>query len=726
MAFENNVQTTLHANLAIGATTMEVAKSAAPNNDVPESGKLTLTGTDKVEIISYAGRTDATTHWTLTGVTKNAESNFGDQAWSAGDTVYQALTAGDVQELRDNAGTGTVSYALFEYTVASNGQVDFTGVDINGNTLEYTPDSLTVIRQGFTLPSSDYTATDGTTVSISAGTLQAGESVIIQAFGVAGGGTTVYDTLVELPLADNDQGAMAYVAEDNRLYLWRGTRWWRVELKDDAPTVTPPPPSIDLPVDGTPYVLTITSLDPEGEPLTWSYEVTSGSLGETTITNVGDDFTITPSTNNADRGDFTVAFSVTDGQNTVINSVDFTLNLSEFVMIATGQYHYTGAAVHTFTELMQVRANEVDTDIVSQTSFHLKYDIYDGIGSTKTVIAKVDAPSTSTIECAQSAFESFGEAGIFYSDNSGNSTTQYASAQTYQLNYVNDDNDGSFMAADGSCLAAQGNYTQLNQGFYFQITSDSPGSHYVINKSSPFVHSDQSVGNGMVIPFPAVGGEVIFNFNTNTYQVNNGPIRAMSTLAYSMSDLMSDNSAGMNNSRVMVTDQIGQAFVGMPTPGAQKASSLVTAGYLFDVDWDNQTLVNLISATNFNILRWGLTEEDPFGDVLFAVDAKLTFIGPQSENSSNHSDARFRQVYGNWKTVDMSIGTGSLNVMDHVYPCTASSNQAGADAMAMIDSENIIWYADWGHDAGGLFNIGEDSSLNFARSNIRMIKSDMY
>ncbi len=186
MAFENNVQTTLHANLAIGATTMEVAKSAAPNNDVPESGKLTLTGTDKVEIISYAGRTDATTHWTLTGVTKNAESNFGDQAWSAGDTVYQALTAGDVQELRDNAGTGTVSYALFEYTVASNGQVDFTGVDINGNTLEYTPDSLTVIRQGFTLPSSDYTATDGTTVSISAGTLQAGESVIIQAFGAGG------------------------------------------------------------------------------------------------------------------------------------------------------------------------------------------------------------------------------------------------------------------------------------------------------------------------------------------------------------------------------------------------------------------------------------------------------------------------------------------------------------------------------------------------------------
>ena len=99
MAFENNVQATLQANVAIGATTVDVVKAVAPNKDVPVSGRLTLSATDKTEIISYTGRTDNTTYWTLTGVTKNAESSFGDQAWSAGDACFQALTAADVASL---------------------------------------------------------------------------------------------------------------------------------------------------------------------------------------------------------------------------------------------------------------------------------------------------------------------------------------------------------------------------------------------------------------------------------------------------------------------------------------------------------------------------------------------------------------------------------------------------------------------------------------------------
>ena len=99
MAFENNVQATLHTNVAVGATTVDVVKAVAPNKDVPASGRLTLSATSKIEIISYTGRTDNTTYWTLTGVTKNAESSFGDQAWSAGDACFQALTAADVASL---------------------------------------------------------------------------------------------------------------------------------------------------------------------------------------------------------------------------------------------------------------------------------------------------------------------------------------------------------------------------------------------------------------------------------------------------------------------------------------------------------------------------------------------------------------------------------------------------------------------------------------------------
>lgn len=42
------------------------------------------------------GSASVVSYWTLTGVAKNAESSFGDQAWSAGDSFFQALTAADV------------------------------------------------------------------------------------------------------------------------------------------------------------------------------------------------------------------------------------------------------------------------------------------------------------------------------------------------------------------------------------------------------------------------------------------------------------------------------------------------------------------------------------------------------------------------------------------------------------------------------------------------------
>ena len=49
--------------------------------------------------------------------------------------------------------------------------------------------------------------------------------------------------------------------------------------------------------DGTATAITAVSEDPEGFPLTWSYAVTTGSLGSTaTVSQTDNVFTITPST----------------------------------------------------------------------------------------------------------------------------------------------------------------------------------------------------------------------------------------------------------------------------------------------------------------------------------------------------------------------------------------------------------------------------------------------
>jgi len=81
---------------------------------------------------------------------------------------------------------GTTS---FVYT-ATSGQTAFTGADSNSKTLAYTAASLHVFLNGVLLDAADYTATDGTTVTLGTGA-STGDTLQVVAYGVlvaAGGG----------------------------------------------------------------------------------------------------------------------------------------------------------------------------------------------------------------------------------------------------------------------------------------------------------------------------------------------------------------------------------------------------------------------------------------------------------------------------------------------------------------------------------------------------------
>lgn len=144
---------------------------------------------------------------------------------------------------------------------------------------------------------------------------------------LSGGGTTAYDTLAELPLSGVDAGEMALVLENNRLYIWNGSGWFNIAIINTNPTITSGPnATYSLARDGTPTVLTLVASDPEGIPITWSYQVTSGSLGSTaTIEQNNNVFTITPSTNSAHIGTFGVTFTASDGVNIATAASSFTL-----------------------------------------------------------------------------------------------------------------------------------------------------------------------------------------------------------------------------------------------------------------------------------------------------------------------------------------------------------------------------------------------------------------
>jgi hypothetical protein len=99
-------------------------------------------------------------------------------------------------------------------------------------------------------------------------------------------------------------------------------------MSNTAPVIdTGPSATYALASDGTPTVITLAATDSDGHAITWSYEVVSGSLGGTTVTNVGPIFTITPSTDENDDGTFQLRFVASDGVASDTDVAEFTLAL---------------------------------------------------------------------------------------------------------------------------------------------------------------------------------------------------------------------------------------------------------------------------------------------------------------------------------------------------------------------------------------------------------------
>ena len=145
---------------------------------------------------------------------------------------------------------------------------------------------------------------------------------------VTGPTATVYATVDALPTSGNITGAQAYVSGNNRLYIWNGTGWYNIALINTAPTISGVNAAYELATDGSSTSVVITATDPEGLPLTYSIvSDTSGDIA-TVTQGVGgntDIFTITPTTNTANGGTFSLTFRASDGVNIATAVAEFTL-----------------------------------------------------------------------------------------------------------------------------------------------------------------------------------------------------------------------------------------------------------------------------------------------------------------------------------------------------------------------------------------------------------------
>lgn len=195
-------------------------------------------------------------------------------------------------------------------------------------------------------------------------------------------GPTVYANLNDLIAATGMAvGDMALVTATNKMYVYLATGWWLLAtLTNTSPTaISGVSATYNLAKDGTPTVITLTSSDPEGFPLTYSHAVSSGSLGSTATVAQGTGananvFTITPSTSSSDAGTFSLTFSVSDG-NSVSQAVtaitlSFALtwaNNQSQPVIAWASSTWTGSSTRHY--LAVPMANDVTT-IPSSTNLY--------------------------------------------------------------------------------------------------------------------------------------------------------------------------------------------------------------------------------------------------------------------------------------------------------------------------------------------------------------------
>ena len=207
---------------------------------------------------------------------------------------------------------------------------------------------------------------------------------------VVGPTATTYATVNDLPTSGVLTGDQAFVSGTNRLYIWNGTGWYNIALINTNPTISGVSSSYALATDGTATTVTITATDPEGLPITYSIASdTSGNIA--TVTQNANVFTITPSTNNAYAGTFSLTFRASDGVNVATAVSEFTLQFSvENSNYTTGLITSTGsngATNGTFVDSSS--ASKTVTNLnASQTSFspyrHGGYSTYfNGTTGTK-------------------------------------------------------------------------------------------------------------------------------------------------------------------------------------------------------------------------------------------------------------------------------------------------------------------------------------------------------
>ena len=361
--------------------------------------------------------------------------------------------------------------------------------------------------------------------------------------------------------------------------MWDGGNWQRLQSGPDETLAWTTEASTEyvLASNGATTTVTTAASDPEGFPIEYSHQLTPASPNQVTsvVDNNDGTYTLTPSTNNAHAGSFTLRTIASDGLYNVSKNSTFSLSFVSGPDLSAGSqdatsYDWTniGQSLGGYGELLG--------------GMHWKPD------GSKFVITFRDAGSslfmeswsTSTAFSLASADVSKDSGYWTPTANSGMSPTPWGNIRSTG---ISDDGTKVYLVAEA------GNLFQYSLGTGWDLTSNvaSTGTRIAVNGASHFNYGSDRT---RAITF-GNSGNYVYVLNDTEYKIYQASLSTAWDLTSTFSNIKSlavpytNFSNGSNSSSSFQINSVGTGMIIYYNDGKMQEYSLST-------DWD------ITSATN--------------------------------------------------------------------------------------------------------------------------------
>lgn len=345
-------------------------------------------------------------------------------------------------------------------------------------------------------------------------------------------------------------------------------------------------------------------------------------------------------------------------------------------------YSLNGGSVSNILSL----PSYITAALPTNSQFYFKYKLKTKNGDVSILSSCIKDSSN---KIAQSAFTMLNQSFVF------------SGSVNKPVLRTNDDHDSLFMMPDGTGIISAGQVYQFSgdwdrykgsSNIDYTTGTDAVFQGYIPNITSKLGGSNISTA----ISFPLINTIVGLNGSTSYLYINNSiGLPFDSNLIAMFSGL-----TGINNSIITLSDGVNNFLI-------YRVGTY--SGVLVSIDLEKEQYstgpIITFDAGIPNTIN--STEEDCFGDTLYAIDGSLNYYQYGSLYQDNAA----------W-TSKTNFSTST-----NTYIGAVNNTQTGMDLFGSYDSDGYVWFSDWGHDDGGFFGVATDTELGTRKTNILCLKN---